>query len=91
MQRLSDVPGAKKLSAITLFISAALLVAFGTVKSLPVFLVVILIIGFLGGGYEKNGGMTLTASWWPTKKGIVLGITTIGIIAMNIVYVPLMP
>ena len=44
--------GAKKLTAITLLISAALLIVFGTTKSLPVFLIVILIIGFLGGGYE---------------------------------------
>lgn len=83
--------GPKLLSAITLFISAALLIVFGTTKSLTVFLIVILVIGFLGGGYEKNGGMTLTANWWPRKKGVVLGITTIGIILMNIVYVPYMP
>jgi OFA family oxalate/formate antiporter-like MFS transporter len=83
--------GAKNLTAITLFLSAALLIVFGTTKSLPVFLVVILIMGFLGGGYEKNGGMTLTANWWPTKKGIVLGFTTMGIVAMNFIYVPLMP
>lgn len=83
--------GAKSLSAVTLFLSAVLLIVFGTTQSLPVYLVVILVIGFLGGGYEKNGGMTLTANWWPTKKGIVLGITTIGIILMNIVYVPMMP
>ena len=81
--------GPKNLTAITLFISAALLIVFGTTKSLPVFLIVILVIGFLGGGYEKNGGMTLTANWWPTKKGVVLGFTTMGIAAMNIVYVPL--
>lgn len=83
--------GPKMLSAITLFISAALLIVFGTTKSLPLFLIVILVIGFLGGGYEKNGGMTLTANWWPTKKGVVLGITTIGIVLMNILYVPQMP
>ena len=83
--------GPKNLIAITLFISAALLIVFGTTKSLPIFLVVILIIGFLGGGYEKNGGMTLTANWWPTKKGIVLGFTTMGIVAMNFLYVPMMP
>ena len=35
--------------------------------------------------------MTLTASWWPTKKGIVLGFTTMGIVAMNFLYVPMMP
>lgn len=83
--------GPKNLTVITLLISAALLIVFGTTKSLPVFLIVILVIGFLGGGYEKNGGMTLTANWWPTKKGVVLGFTTMGIIAMNIVYVPYMP
>ena len=83
--------GNKLMIAVTLFISAALLVVFGFTESLPVFLITILIIGFLGGGYEKNGGMGLTANWWPTKKGIVLGITTIGIIAMNILYVPFMP
>lgn len=83
--------GVKMLSAVTLFLSAALLLVFGSTQSLPVFLVVILVIGFLGGGYEKNGGMTLTANWWPTKKGVVLGITTIGIVLMNVLYVPLMP
>lgn len=83
--------GAKKLTVITLVISAALLIVFGTTKSFPLFLIVMLIIGFLGGGYEKNGGMTLTANWWPTKKGVVLGFTTMGIVAMNFVYVPYMP
>lgn len=83
--------GAKKLTVITLVISAALLIVFGTTKSLPIFLIVMLVIGFLGGGYEKNGGMTLTANWWPTKKGVVLGFTTMGIVAMNFLYVPYMP
>lgn len=83
--------GAKKLTIVTLVISAILLIIFGTTKSFPLFLVVMLAIGFLGGGYEKNGGMTLTANWWPTKKGVVLGFTTMGIVAMNFVYVPQMP
>ncbi len=83
--------GAKKLTVITLIISAILLIIFGTVKSLPIFLIVMLLIGFLGGAYEKNGGMTLTANWWPTKKGVVLGFTTMGIVAMNFLYVPMMP
>jgi len=83
--------GAKLLTSVTLFVSAVLLLIFGYTESLPVFLVLILVIGFLGGGYEKNGGMTLTANWWPTKKGIVLGFTTMGIVAMNFLYVPQMP
>ena len=46
--------GPKNLTAVTLFISAVLLVIFGTTKSLPVFLAVILVIGFLGGGTRKT-------------------------------------
>ena len=83
--------GPKKLAGVTLLISAALLVVFGFTTSLPVYLIVILVLGLLGGAYEKNGGMQLTANWWPTKKGIVLGFTTMGIILMNILYVPQMP
>ncbi|MBQ9031396.1 MAG: MFS transporter [Parasporobacterium sp.] len=83
--------GPKKLMAVSLLISAAFLVIFGFTTSLPLYLIMILLIGLLGGAYEKNGGMGLTANWWPTKKGVVLGITTIGIILMNIVYVPYMP
>lgn len=91
LARVVRKTGAKNLTTVTLILSALLLIVFGTTKSLPLFLVVILIIGFLGGGYEKNGGMTLTANWWPTKKGIVLGFTTMGIVAMNFLYVPMMP
>ena len=83
--------GPKKLAGVTLLISAALLVVFGFTTSLPIFLIVILLLGLLGGAYEKNGCMQLTANWWPTKKGIVLGFTTMGIILMNILYVPQMP
>ena len=83
--------GPKKLAGVTLLISAALLVVFGFTTSLPIYLIVILLLGLLGGAYEKNGGMQLTANWWPTKKGIVLGFTTMGIILMNILYVPQMP
>ena len=83
--------GPKKLAGVTLLISAGLLLIFGTTTSLPIYLIVILLLGLLGGAYEKNGGMQLTANWWPTKKGIVLGITTMGIILMNILYVPQMP
>ena len=91
LARVVRKTGAKNLTTVTLILSALLLIVFGTTKSLPLFLIVILIIGFLGGGYEKNGGMTLTASWWPTKKGIVLGFTKMGIVAMNFLYVPMMP
>ncbi len=56
-------------------ISAALLIVFGTTKSLPIFLVVILVIGFLGGGYEKNGGMTVIGFIFEVGAGVGVMMT----------------
>lgn len=89
--RITTRFGPKNIIVITLFITAALVVVFGNTSSLPVMLIVILALGLLGGAYEKNGGMKVTANWWPTKKGVVLGFTTMGIIGMNFLYVPVMP
>lgn len=83
--------GSKLLIGITLLISAALMLVFGGTSNLGLIIASILILGFLGGAYEKNGAMVLTANWWPTKKGLVLGLTTMGIVAMNFLYVPYMP
>lgn len=89
--RLIGKVGTRVVIAIGMFISAGLMVAFGQTQSLPVFLVVIVLIGILSASYKETGSMQLTANWWPTKKGIVLGFTTMGIVAMNVVYVPVMP
>ena len=89
--RLTKKIGPKVMISVTLLISAALLLVFGRTQSIIVFLAVILVLGFLSAGYDKCGSMVWTANWWPTKKGIVLGFTTMGIVAMNVVYVPLMP
>ncbi len=83
--------GAKIVIVLGLFATAVLTCVFGQTQSMFVFFVVILVIGLLGGTYSKGGGMVLTANWWPTKKGIVLGFSTMGIVLMNILYVPNMP
>lgn len=83
--------GVKTVIAVGMFASAALVVVFGHTKSIGVFLVVILLIGVLSSTYKETGSMQLTANWWPTKKGIVLGFSTMGVVAMNIIYVPGMP
>ena len=67
LARVVKKTGAKNLTTVTLILSALLLIVFGTTKSLPLFLMSF-DYGFLGGGYEKNGGMTLTASWMADKE-----------------------
>lgn len=83
--------GARIVMTITMLVSAGILVVFSYTKSLPIFLVCILLIGFISGAYDKGGAMVLTANWWPTKKGVVFGFTTMGYVAMSAVYVPTMP
>ena len=89
--RLINKIGTKIVIAVGMFISAALMVVFGHTQNIVVFLVVIILIGILSSSYKETGSMQLTANWWPTKKGIVLGFTTMGIVAMNVIYVPGMP
>lgn len=89
--RLINKVGTKVIISVGMFASAALVVVFGLTQNLAVFMVVILLIGILSSSYKETGSMQLTANWWPTKKGIVLGFTTMGIVAMNVVYVPGMP
>lgn len=89
--RLINKIGTKIVIAVGMFISAALMVVFGHTQNITVFLVVIILIGILSSSYKETGSMQLTANWWPTQKGIVLGFTTMGIVAMNVIYVPGMP
>lgn len=76
---------------VSLIITAALMIVFGNTTNVMVMVVAILVVGLVGAIYDKAGSMILTANWWPTKKGVVLGFSTIGVCCMNLVYVPLMP
>ncbi|MCI8991640.1 MAG: MFS transporter [Eubacterium sp.] len=82
---------AKKLAAAGLFLQAACLVVFGYTNNLGVLILMILVMGLAGSMFASTAVMTLTANWWPTKKAIVLGYSTMGIILMSIVYAPYIP
>lgn len=83
--------GAKLANTIGLFGFAIALVVYGWTSSLTVFVVCTLVLGFFSGSFNASSNMALHANWWPTKKGIVLGFTTIGIVAMSMIWVPLAP
>lgn len=82
---------AKVLCAVTMFISAALLLIRAQTDSASVFMVMMILLAICSSAYNGCCAMTLTANWWPTKKGVVLGFSTMGVIAMQVVYVPIMP
>ena len=82
---------AKVLTGIALLVSAAALIIFGMTDNLVLFCVLMFVLGICSGAYSSTCAMTLTANWWPTKKGVVLGFSTMGIVLMSVVYAPLMP
>ena len=82
---------AKLMAGIALIVMAICLVLFGFSTSLPVVLIVMLIMGLSSACFSSTCAMTLTANWWPTKKGVVLGWSTMGIVLMSVVYAPYIP
>ncbi len=82
---------AKVTAGVALLIMAVCLVIYGRTTSLGLFLVLMFVMGASSGCFSSTCAMTLTANWWPTKKGVVLGFSTIGVVLMQIVYVPVMP
>lgn len=62
----------------------------GFVDNLVGFAICTLFIQGLVYGYSYTATTALTANWWPRKKGIVMGITTTGIMSASFTLVPLM-
>ena len=91
--KLIDRFGVKLVNTISLILAAIVmfLLGFAPGAGYGFFVALILIIGFLGGSYFMASNSALTANWWPTKKGIVLGFTTLGVMIQNIFWTPFMP
>jgi sugar phosphate permease len=83
--------GPKVPNTVALIVTAIALVVFGYTKNYTVFCCVILSFGILGSAYFFAGNTALVANWWPQKKGIVLGFTTIGILLVDLLWTPLIP
>ena len=81
----------KLLAGIALVVMAICLVIFGFTTNFILLAVVMLIMGLSSAAFSSTCAMTLTANWWPTKKGVVLGFSTMGIVLMTVVYAPIMP
>lgn len=82
---------AKLLAGVALVVMAICLVIFGFTTNLVVLAIVMLVMGLASAAFSSTAAMTLTANWWPTKKGVVLGFSTMGIVLMSVIYAPIMP
>lgn len=80
-----------RLIGIALIIAAICMFVFGTTKNLNTACIACIICAVCGSAYCSTGAFVLTANWWPTKKGIVLGWTTMGYVLPNILWTPQVP
>lgn len=81
--------GAKKTSAICMFLAGIFYIGLGMANTLIVYAICLCIITgtTMSGGYIAGG--TLVAKWFPKKKGIVMGYTTMGHNLASAFYVPM--
>lgn len=81
----------KALIVTGLLVSAVCEVIFASTSSLTVAVIVNFIMIFSASAFCTVGAFVITAVWWPTKKGEVLGWTTIGYVLPNIVWTSQVP
>lgn len=61
---------------------------FGTTDNYIIFNIMIVLNFFFGGAYQAAAAGTLLASWFPRKKGIVLGWSTMGMVLASVLWAP---
>ena len=61
---------------------------FGTTDNFILFNVMIVLNFFFGGAYQAAAAGTLLASWFPRKKGIILGWSTMGMVLASVLWAP---
>ncbi len=81
--------GARKTSAICLVLAGAFYTGIGLSNSLITYAICLCVVtgSVMSGGYIAGG--TLVAKWFPKKKGIVMGYTTMGHNLASAFYVPM--
>ena len=70
--------GLKKTTVITIFAAAAACAAYGNSVSPAMYLISLICMVTLVNAIALICGMSIVTNWFPTKKGIVMGLTTIG-------------
>lgn len=82
--------GAKKIGGIYLIAGGLAIIWFGYLNSLAAFFVCLVVIWVFSDGYGQLVPFTLTANWFPRKKGLALGWATMGYPVCSILAVPIL-
>ena len=81
--------GAKKTSAICMFLAGASYMGIGISNNLIMYAICLCVVtgAVMSGGYISGG--VLVAKWFPKRKGMVMGYTTMGHNLASAFYVPM--
>jgi sugar phosphate permease len=82
--------GVKFMTVLTLFISGIATIFYGYSNSVMMYIVMLCILSFAINGYGFIGPTTIIANWFPRKKGIALGVATIGLPLATALFVPIL-
>lgn len=88
--QLTKKIGARKVAALTLIISGVAYIVMGNCPNLAVYTIAYtcLIGSIMSAGYVAGGA--LVAQWFPKRKGVVMGYTTMGLNIASATWVPMM-
>lgn len=90
VNRFMTRTGVRNMITVLLVLNGILYFAFAAISSVIGYVVVQTINLILGNGYAYVCGTALMANWFPRKKGLALGWSTIGVQCATFLYLPVM-
>lgn len=90
INRFMTKTGVRNMITVLLILNGILYFVFAAISSVTAYVIVQTINLILGNGYAYVCGTTLMANWFPRKKGLALGWSTIGVQCATFIYLPVM-
>lgn len=70
--------GLKQVTVVTMLLASAATIWYGNTTSVAAYAVALTLMVIFINAFSLTCGFAICANWFPTKKGIVMGLTTIG-------------
>ncbi len=70
--------GLKKMMIITMVCAGGATIFYGNAPTIPLYAVALVLMITLISAFSVNLGMAICTNWFPTKKGVIMGLTTVG-------------
>lgn len=70
--------GAKRTMIITMVLAGLAMIFYGNAPTIPMYAIALVLMITLISAFSLNVGMAICTNWFPTKKGVIMGLATIG-------------